>query len=191
MLLTWKVFLSFSQNSWNFCAIACVADALNLLYRASANGELVHNIVFESRETRTYVDRRFRLASFLHSLWLVLSVDRPNREIELVMVWNATLESAWRTEVFLALFLRSSCSAWSILHFDWAIIFFEALSITFRGYEAGRFHAYWVITSSCGLCFGKCFLTGFDHRCSLPLNDFILLLFQYYLLDLRAFIAAK
>ena len=130
---------------------------------------------------------------FLHSLWLVLSVDRPNREIELVMVWNATLESAWRTEVFLALFLRSSCSAWSIRHFDWAIIFFEALSITFRGYEAGLFHAYWVITSSCGLswCFGKCFLTGFDHRYSLPLNDFILLLFQYYLLDLRAFIAAN
>ena len=112
---------------------------------------------FESRVTRTYVDRRFRLASFLHSLWLVRSVDRPNREIELLMVWNATLESAWRTEVFLALFLRSSCSAWSILHFDWAIIFFEALSITFRGYEAGLFHAYWVITSSCGLCFGKCF----------------------------------
>ena len=31
-------------------------------------------------------DRRFPLASFLHSLWLVRSVDRPNREIELVMV---------------------------------------------------------------------------------------------------------
>ena len=166
MFLSGKLFLSFSLNSWNFCAIACVADALNLLYGASANGELVHNIVFESRGVaRTYVDRRFRLASFLRSLWSVrfeLSVDRPSREIELEMVWNVTLES---------------CSAWSILHFDWAIIFFEPLSITFRGYEAGLFHAYWVITSSCGLCFGKCFLKGFDHRCSLPLNDFILLLF--------------
>ena len=60
-------------------------------------------------------------------------------------------------------------------------IFFAALSLTFRGNEAGLscglFHAYWAI-SSCGLCFGKCFLTGFDHSCSLPLNDFLLPLFK-------------
>ena len=44
-------------------------------------------------------------------------------------------------------------------------------------YSCGLFHAYWVI-SSCGLCFGKCFLTGFDHSCCLPLNDFLLPLFK-------------
>ena len=41
---------------------------------------------------------------------------------------------------------------------------------TFRGREAGLFHAYWVI-SSCGLFFGKWFLRGFDHRW---INDFLL-----------------
>ena len=55
--------------------------------------------------------------------------------------------------------------------------FFAALSLIFRGYEAGLFHAYLVI-SSYGLCFGKCFLTGFHHRCSLRLNDFLLPLFK-------------
>ena len=34
--------------------------------------------------------------------------------------------------------------------------FFATLSLTFRGDEAGPFHANSVI-SSCGLCFGKCF----------------------------------
>ena len=29
---------------------------------------------------------------------------------------------------------------------------------------------YWVLISSCGLCFCRCFLTGFDHRCGLPSN---------------------
>ena len=86
MFLSGKVFLFLVLKLMKVLAIACVADALdlNLLCRAPANGKLLHNIVFESRVTRTYADRRFRLASFLHSLWLVLGVDRPNREIELV-----------------------------------------------------------------------------------------------------------
>ena len=87
-----------------------------------------------------------------------LSVDKPNttelvtREIELVIVWNVALESAWTTEVFLALVLRSLCSAWSILHFHWANFVLSLLvsHLEVRGYEAGLFHAYWVI-SSCGL----------------------------------------
>ena len=37
-------------------------------------------------------------------------------------------------------------NVWSILHIDGAIFFFffffAALSLTFRGYEAGLFHAY-------------------------------------------------
>ena len=39
-----------------------------------------------------------------------------------MIVCNVILESARTTEVFLALFLRSLCSAWSILHFDWAFL---------------------------------------------------------------------
>ena len=39
-----------------------------------------------------------------------------------MIVCNVILESARTTEVFLALFLRSLCSAWSILHFDWALL---------------------------------------------------------------------
>ena len=69
------------------------------------------------------------------------------REAEPVIVWNETLESAWTTEVFLTLFLRSLCSAWSIVHFDWAKFCLAALSLTFRGYEAGLFHTYRVISS--------------------------------------------
>ena len=43
---------------------------------------------------------------------------------------------------------------------------------------AGLFHAYWAV-SSYGLCFCRCFLTGFDHNlCSLPRNDFLLALFN-------------
>ena len=64
------------------------------------------------------------------------------------------------------IFYRKQSWVTLILHFDWAN-FFAALCLTLRGYEAGLFHAYWVI-SSCGLCFCRCFLTGFDHRCSLP-----------------------
>ena len=32
--------------------------------------------------------------------------------------------------------------------------------------------------SSYGLCFCRCFLTGFGHKCSLPRNDFLLPLFN-------------
>ena len=59
--------------------------------------------------------------------------------------------------------------------------FLTALSLTFRGYEAGLFYAYCVISSS-GLCFSRYFLTGFDHKYSVPLNqllnDFLHLCFK-------------
>ena len=42
------------------------------------------------------------------------------------------------------------CSTLSILNSDRAKITFAGLSLTFRGHEAGLFHAYWVIIS-CGL----------------------------------------
>ena len=51
--------------------------------------------------------------------------------------------------------------------------FFAALSLTFRGHEAGLFHPYGVI-SSCEVYvsthpgFYRCFLTEFDRRRSLP-----------------------
>ena len=77
--------------------------------------------------------------------------------------------------VFLALFLQSLCSAWSILH--WANFILPLWVSHLEVEEAGLFHAYWAI-SSYGLCFCRCFLTGFDHKCSLPRNDFLLALFN-------------
>ena len=88
---------------------------------------------------------------------------------------NVTEESAWTTVVFLALFLRSLCSAWSILH--WANFILPLWVSHLEVEEAGLFHAYWAI-SSYGLCFCRCFLTGFDHKCSLTWNDFLLPLFK-------------
>ena len=131
-------------------SLACVADALSLLYSASAQYRV------RIPRSRKDICRLIWLASFLRCFWLArfeLSVDRPNmtnsswQETEPVIVWNETLESAWTTEVFLTLFLRSLCSAWSIVHFDWAKFCLAALSLTFRGYEAGLFHADWVISS--------------------------------------------
>ena len=46
-------------------------------------------------------------------------------------------------------------SVLSVCKFE-QIFLFAALSLTFRGYEAGLFHAYKVI-SSCGLCFYRFF----------------------------------
>ena len=72
----------------------------------------------------------------------------------------------------------------SITHFDWANFCLAALSLTFRGYEAGLFHAYWVI-SSCSLCFLQMFSDRIWSQCSPPLNDFHLPLFKPYALLLR------
>ena len=133
----------------------------------------------------------FWLARLLHSLimwlvWFELSIDRPNTTNLYIACekgdWafdsaiNVIEESAWTTVVFLALFLCSLCSAWSILH--WAN-FILPLWVSHLDVEvAGLFHAYWAI-SSYGLCFCRCFLTGFDHSlCSLPRNDFLLPLFN-------------
>ena len=88
---------------------------------------------------------------------------------------DMTEESAWTTVVFLALFLRSLCSVWSILH--WANFILPLWVSHLEVEEAGLFHVYWAI-SSYGSCFCRCFLTGFDHKCSLPQNDFLLPLFN-------------
>ena len=97
------------------------------------------------------------------------------REIELLKVQNMTEESAWTTVVFLALFFHSimQCMEYSTL----SKFYFTTLSPHLEVEEAGMFHAYWAI-SSYGLCFCRCFLTGFDHKCSLPRNDFLLPLFN-------------
>ena len=88
---------------------------------------------------------------------------------------NMIKESAWTTVVFLALFLHSLCSAWSILH--WANFILPLWVSHLEVEEADLFHAYQAI-SSYGLCFCRCFLTGFDHKCSLLQNDFLLPLFN-------------
>ena len=146
---------------------------------------LLHNIMFESW-SRKDICEHFWLASLLHSLmwlvWLELSIDRPHRtNIYIYSLWegdwafdnaiNMTEESAWTTVVnFLALFLGHLCRAWSILH--WANFILPLWVLHLDVEEAGLFHAYWAI-SSYGLCFCRCFVTGFDHKCSLPRNDFL------------------
>ena len=69
---------------------------------------------------------------------------------KLVIVWNVTLDSEldWTTEgAFYYFLLHRLCSTHSILNSVWATLTFAALNLTFRGHEAGRFHAYWVIIS--------------------------------------------
>ena len=146
--------------------------------------------MFESCSHKDICER-FWLASLLHSLmwlvWFELSIDRPNTTNLYIYIacekgdWafdsaiNLTEESAWTTVVYLALFLHSLCSVWSILH--WANFILPLWDSHLEVEEAGLFHAYWAI-SSYGLCFCRCFLTGFDHKCSLPWNDFLLPLFN-------------
>ena len=93
-------------------------------------------------------------------------------------------ESAWTTVVFLALFLCSLCSAWSILHWANFILAFWVSHLEVE--EAGLFHAYWAISSYVSY-FCRCFLTGFDHKCSLPWNDFLLPSFALWLNKLSFF----
>ena len=122
--------------------------------------------MFESHSQRDICEH-FWLVSLLHSLmwlvWFELRVDRPNTTNIYIYIacekgdWafdsaiNAvTEESAWTTVVFLALFLHSLCSAWSILH--WANYILPLWVSHLEVEEAGLFHAYWAI-SSYGLCF--------------------------------------
>ena len=74
--------------------------------------------------------------------------------------------------------MRSLCSAWSILHLYWVrpIFFLWLWVLHLEVRKPGLFHAYWALISTYGLCFCKCFLTGLDHRCTLPWNDFLSLL---------------
>ena len=129
--------------------------------------------MFESH-SRKDISEHFWLASLLHSImwlaWFELSIDRPNTTNIYIYIacekgdWafdsaiNVTEESAWTTVVFLALFLRNLCSAWSyILH--WANFILIPLWVShLEVEEASLFHAYWAI-SSYGLCFCRCFLT--------------------------------
>ena len=83
------------------------------------------------------------LFNFSSLKWRVDS--RLNTTYKLVIVWNMTLD--YRGSLLLSLRL---CSTLSILNSDGAKITFAVLSLTFRGHEAGLFHAYWVIIS-CGL----------------------------------------
>ena len=88
-----------------------------------------------------------------------ISVDKPNTTHKLVIMWNVTLRVC---SVVLFLFFSrakftntTQCKTCSILNFDWVNLVFAALSLIFRGHEAGLLHAYWVIIS-CGLCFCRC-----------------------------------
>ena len=129
-------------------------------------------IMFESR-SRKDICEQFWSARLLHSLimwlvWFELSTDRPNTTNLYIACekgdWafdsaiNMTEEPAWTTVVFLALFL-CLCSAWSILH--WANFILPLWVSYLEVGVAGLFHAYWAV-SSYGLCFCRCFLTGFD-----------------------------
>ena len=72
-------------------------------------------------------------------------------------MWNVTLRVCLNSGS-LSFFSRAKvtsttqCKRCSILNFDWVNLVFAALSLIFRGHEAGLLHAYWVIIS-CGLCF--------------------------------------
>ena len=129
-------------------------------------------------QNRQDICRRFWLASFLRGLWLVqfeLSVDRPNTTNSSRQAEDWACDSVERDlgvslnnrgfscSLFAQFSLHGQCMEYST---HWRsnvfFFFFAALSLTFRGYEAGLFHAYWVI-SYCGLCFAECFPTGCDH----------------------------
>ena len=89
------------------------------------------------------------------------SVDRPNTTHKLVIMWNVILRVCLNSGSLSFFFSRAKftsttqCKTCSILNFDWVNLVFAALSLIFRGHEAGLLHAYWVIIS-CGLCFCRC-----------------------------------
>ena len=97
----------------------------------------MHKIVFKSRRVaRTYVGVFDWLVSHVVCDCYVpfeLSFDRPNTtnsswqetDWACMWLWNLTLTSSWTIKVFLALFLRSLCSVWSIIHYDWANFFLQ------------------------------------------------------------------
>ena len=157
----------------------------------------------ESRSCKDICEH-FSLVSLLHSsmwlVWLELSADRPNTtNIHIYSLWEGSRgdrdsdsvgivrDSAKRDQrvslnnkgVSCSL-LRSLCSAWSILH--WANFILPLWVSHLEVEVAGLFHAYWAI-SSYGLCFCRCFLTGFDRKCSLPWK----MIFFYLCLSLKLF----
>ena len=99
-------------------------------------------------------------------------------------MWNVTWGSGSNNRRF---FLLSFCVVYAVHGLFYTLteqMFFAALSLSCRGYEAGLFLAYWVI-SSCGLNFLQMFSDRIWSQCSSPLNDFHLPLFKPYALLLR------
>ena len=142
--------------------------------------------MFESRRAaRTYVGV---------SDWLV-SYALGDKSDWLVIVWNVTPETAWTAEVLLALFLRIVYAVHGVLYtlteqnFVWPLRCNQELMLNYQLFHAYG-HAYWVI-SSCGLCFCRCFLTGFDHICSCTIFSFTSVLsLQPFLLRLITLVSS-
>ena len=103
-----------------------------------------------------------------------------------MMVWNMTLESAWITEGFLALFLHSSCSAWSVLHFDWlfcqplwfslkcldlnsymCVVFFLAVNVMITWFVLKLQYSSKILKHLCDLPLPQCWF-GYYSRLSAP-----------------------
>ena len=90
----------------------------------------------------------------LLNIYIYIACEKGDWGFDSAITWSKSQLDT--TVVFLALFLRNLCSAWSILH--WANFILPLWVSHLEVEEASLFHVYWAI-SSYGLGFCRCFLT--------------------------------